>query len=90
MMAHASLQVVMAWRYMTKSELEADNIVLISIVERNIESLQSSVKMLSAMLPSAGTFYLPVCESMAKAQDDIARSREFLDKLFSEGNYPQQ
>lgn len=90
MTAHATLQIVMAWRYMTKAELEADNIVLISIIERNIESLQSSVKTLRAMLPSAGTFYLPVCESMAKAQDDIARSREFLDKLFSEGNYPQQ
>lgn len=75
-------------RRMKNIELEADNNVLISIVERNIESLQSSVKMLRAILPSAGTFYLPVCESMDKARDDIARSREFLDKLYQEGRYP--
>ena len=74
---------------MTKIELEADNNVLISIVERNIESLQSSSRMLRAMLPGAGTFYLSARESMAKADDDIAMSREFLNKLFQEGNYPQ-
>lgn len=73
---------------MTKIELEADNNVLISIVERNIESMHSAVKLLRAMLPSAGPFYLPVCESMDKAQDDVARSREFLDKLYQEGRYP--
>lgn len=74
---------------MTKIELEADNMVLVSIVERNIESLESAAKLLRAMLPGAGCFYLTSCESIAKAQDDIARSREFLDKIFQEGNYPQ-
>ena len=71
-------------------ELEADNNVLISIVERNIESLESSAKLLRAMLPGAGCFYLAACESIAKAQDDISRSREFLDKLYQEGRYPPQ
>ena len=73
---------------MTKIELEADNIVLISVVERNIKSLESSVRILRALVPGAGCFYLPALEVMGKAQDDIKRSREFLDRIFSEGNYP--
>lgn len=73
---------------MTKIELEADNNVLISIVERNIESLESSAKLLRAMLPDAGRFYLATCECIDEARDDIARSREFLDKLYQGGRYP--
>ncbi len=75
---------------MTKYELEADNICLISIVERNIESLQRAVSLLKNLRENSGPFYLSVCESISKAQDDIARSREFLNKLFQEGNYPLQ
>lgn len=69
-------------------ELEADNVVLIGIAERNIKSLESSAKTLRALAPNAGRFYLPALEVIGKAQDDIKRSREFLDRIFSEGNYP--
>ncbi len=73
---------------MTKIELEADNICLISIVDRNIETLQRAVILLKNLRENSGPFYLSVCESISKAQDDVERSREFLDKLFQEGNYP--
>ena len=72
---------------MTKIELEADNIVLISAVERNIKSLESSVGLLRAALPDAGCFYLRTLEVISEAQDDIKRSREFLDRIFNECNY---
>lgn len=75
---------------MTNIELEADNNVLISIVERNIKSLLGATRVLKAHLETPGPFYLSTLEAISNAEDDIARSREFLDKLFSEGNCPQQ
>ncbi len=77
-------------RCMTRHELEADNIVLISIVERNIETLHSLVRVLGNIRPDSGIFYIPISEAMSKARHDIAQSRGFLDKLFYEGKFPQQ
>lgn len=74
---------------MTKVELEADNITLVSIAERNIKSLLGAIRVLKTHLETPGPFYLSTLEAISNAEDDIARSREFLDKLFQEGNYPQ-
>ena len=72
---------------MTKIELEADNIVLISIVERNIESMHSAVKLLRLEMKN-GASYIHTLENIIRLEDDIDRSREFLDKLYQEGLYP--
>lgn len=70
-------------------ELEADNITLVSIAERNIKSLLGAVRVLKTHLETPGPFYLSTLDAISNAEDDIARSREFLNKLFQEGNYPQ-
>ena len=72
---------------MKNIELEADNNVLISIVERNIESMHSAVRLLRLEMKN-GASYIHTLENITRLEDDIYRSRKFLDKLFQEGNYP--
>lgn len=74
---------------MRKYELEADNIVLISIIERNIEVMQRSVTLLKASLDAAGHMRPSMVESIRSTQKSIAGGREFLEKLYHEGKYPQ-
>ena len=72
---------------MTKIELEADNNVLISIVERNIESMHSAARLLRLEMKN-GASYIHTIENITRLEDDIDRSRKFLDKLYQEGCYP--
>ena len=72
---------------MKNIELEADNNVLISIVERNIESMHSAVRLLRLEMKN-GASYIPTLENIIRLEDDIDRSRKFLDKLYQEGRYP--
>lgn len=72
---------------MTTIELEADNSVLASIVERNIESMHSAVRLLRLEMKN-GASYIHALENIIRLEDDIDRSRKFLDKLYQEGRYP--
>ena len=72
---------------MTKIELEADNNVLISIVERNIGSMHSAARLLRLEMKN-GASYIHTLENIIRLEDDIDRSRKFLDKLYQEGRYP--
>lgn len=72
---------------MKNIELEADNNVLISIVERNIESMHSAVRLLRLEMKN-GASYIHTLENITRLEDDIDRSRKFLDKLYQEGRYP--
>ena len=74
---------------MKNIELEADNNVLISIVERNIESMHSAVRLLRLEMKN-GASYIHALENITRLEDDIDRSRKFLDKLYQEGRYPPQ
>lgn len=71
----------------TNIELEADNNVLISIVERNIGSMHSAVRLLRLEMKN-GASYIHTLENIVRLEDDIDRSRKFLDKLYQEGRYP--
>lgn len=77
---------------MTSHELEADNIVLIAIAERNILVMQRSRALLKSVLldDSAGALANSMRENIFKIEDSIKRSREFLEKLYSECSYPIQ
>lgn len=72
-----------------KYELEADNSVLISIVERNIESMHSAARLLRLEMKN-GASYIHTLENIIRLEDNIDRSRKFLNKLFQEGSYPLQ
>lgn len=72
---------------MKNIELEADNNVLISIVERNIESMHSAARLLRLRMRNGDT-YIHTLENIIRLEDDIDRSRKFLDKLYQEGRYP--
>lgn len=74
---------------MRSHELEADNMVLIDIVEEHIKVMQSSVQMLKTILISGGHLKLVISENIAEAEKRISSSRDFLDKLYAEGKYPQ-
>lgn len=75
---------------MTRHELEADNIVLISIVEKNIKVMQRAANILSLLQNYERVVTPAAIESLDQIKISIAGSREFLDKLFQEANYPQQ
>ncbi|MDY0250751.1 MAG: hypothetical protein RBR45_11960 [Pseudomonas sp.] len=75
---------------MTRHELEADNIVLISIVEKNIKVMQRAANILSILQNYERVVTPAAIESLDQIKISIAGSREFLDKLFQEANYPQQ
>lgn len=74
---------------MRKHELEADNIVLISIVENDLHIMQCSVQLLKASLNTTPHQSSAINETIAKSEERISRNREFLAKLYEEGKYPQ-
>lgn len=75
---------------MTKIELEADNIVLISIIEKNIETMQRAARMLSLLQSYQPSLTPATEECIGQLKVSAAGSREFLDRIFNEGNYPQK
>lgn len=74
---------------MSKHALEADNIVLISIVEENIEIMQCSLSLLKSSLQTAGPIHAVMAENISRLQSRIADNRDFLSNLFNEDRYPR-
>ena len=71
-------------------ELEADNTTLISIIEKNIETMRIAANLLSLLQNYEPAAKDSVIESIEKIRASISSCREFLGKLYQEGNYPQQ
>lgn len=74
--------------FMRSCELEADNIVLIDIVDRDIQVMHSLVKTLKSLLTTSGHLKSVIIENIADAENKISASRDFLEKLYAEGKYP--
>lgn len=69
-------------------ELEADNIVLISIIEKNIETMQRAAMTISLLQNYEPAITPAATESILQLNTSIVSCREFLSKLFQEGKYP--
>lgn len=71
-------------------ELEADNIVLISIVERNIETMNKAKNILGLLQNYELAITPAAREIINQLREDISGSADFLSNIYHDGKYPDQ